>query len=193
LFSIGPARIAALIAVLAAAGGCRKKEDGGAGGQPAKADPAALAARDAAIQKWVDELQPSTLGREQQLAELRWFMVAAKPFAGMTIKVVSETIDTHAYESKTLAKAYEEITGLAVIHDLLQEGDVIEKLQTQMQSGTSIYDMASCAPLPGLSSTQCTSEPMGMFFNNSARPGLIGASTPETIGSPACACFGARM
>jgi glycerol transport system substrate-binding protein len=141
LFSIGPARIAALIAVLAAAGGCRKKEDGGAGGQPAKADPAALAARDAAIQKWVDELQPSTLGREQQLAELRWFMEAAKPFAGMTIKVVSETIDTHVYESKTLAKAFEEITGIAVIHDLLQEGDVIEKLQTQMQSGTSIYDM----------------------------------------------------
>ncbi|HSK03342.1 MAG TPA: ABC transporter substrate-binding protein [Kofleriaceae bacterium] len=141
MFSTGPARIAALVAVLAAAGGCRKKEDAGGGGQPAKADPAALAAREAAIQKWINELQPSTLGREQQIAELRWFMEAAKPFAGMTIKVVSETIDTHVYESKTLAKAFEEITGITVIHDLLQEGDVIEKLQTQMQSGTSVYDM----------------------------------------------------
>ena len=49
--------------------------------------------------------------------------------------MVSETIDTHVYESKTLAKAFEEITGIKVKHDIIQEGDVIEKLQTQMQSG----------------------------------------------------------
>jgi glycerol transport system substrate-binding protein len=55
--------------------------------------------------------------------------------------VVSETIDTHVYESKTMAKAFEEITGIKVKHDLIQEGDVIEKLQTQMQSGRNIYDM----------------------------------------------------
>ena len=59
-----------------------------------------------------------------------------------TIKVVSETIDTHVYESKTLAaKAFSEITGIKVIHDIIQEGDVIEKLQTQMQSGQNVYDM----------------------------------------------------
>jgi glycerol transport system substrate-binding protein len=54
--------------------------------------------------------------------------------------VVSETITTHEYESKTLAKAFEEITGIKVKHDLIQEGDVVEKLQTSMQSGKSIYD-----------------------------------------------------
>ena len=56
------------------------------------------------------------------------------------ITVVSETITTHEYESKTLAKAFEEITGIKVKHDLIQEGDVVEKLQTSMQSGKSIYD-----------------------------------------------------
>lgn len=54
--------------------------------------------------------------------------------------MVSETLTTHEYESKTLAKAFEEITGIKVKHDLIQEGDVVEKLQTSMQSGKSIYD-----------------------------------------------------
>ncbi len=95
-----------------------------------------------AAEKWVDtEFQPSTLTREQQLAELKFFRDAAKPYRGQTINVVSETIDTHVYESKTLAKAFEEITGVKVKHDIIQEGDVIEKLQTEMQSGRSIYDM----------------------------------------------------
>jgi glycerol transport system substrate-binding protein len=81
------------------------------------------------------------LTRAQQLEEMKWFREAGKAFRGTTINVVSETIDTHVYEAKTMAKAFEEITGIKVKHDLIQEGDVIEKLQTQMQSGRSIYDM----------------------------------------------------
>jgi glycerol transport system substrate-binding protein len=97
---------------------------------------------EAAAQRWIDtEFQPSTLTKAQQLAELKWFIEAAKPFRGQSIKVVSETIDTHVYESKTLAKAFTEITGIKLTHDLIQEGDVVEKLQTEMQSGKSIYDM----------------------------------------------------
>ncbi len=95
----------------------------------------------AAAQRWVDnEFQPSTLTKEQQMKEMEWFIKAAQPFRGMSIKVVSETIPTHEYESKTLTKAFEEITGIKVTHDLIQEGDVIEKLQTQWQSGENIYD-----------------------------------------------------
>ncbi|MAE93297.1 MAG: ABC transporter substrate-binding protein [Deltaproteobacteria bacterium] len=95
----------------------------------------------AAAEKWVDEeFKPSTLSREQQLAELTWFTRAAAPFRGMEINVVSETITTHEYEARTLARAFAEITGIRVNHDLIQEGDVIEKLQTQMQSGRNIYD-----------------------------------------------------
>jgi glycerol transport system substrate-binding protein len=89
----------------------------------------------AAAKKWVDEeFQPSTLSKADQMKEMEWFIKAAEPFKGMAIKVVSETIPTHEYESKVLTKAFEEITGIKVTHDLIQEGDVIEKLQVQMQS-----------------------------------------------------------
>ncbi len=94
-----------------------------------------------AAQQWIDkEFQPSTLSRQQQAGEMEWFINAARPFKGMEIKVVSETIPTHEYESKVLAKAFEEITGIKVTHDLIQEGDVIEKLQIQMQSGKNVFD-----------------------------------------------------
>jgi glycerol transport system substrate-binding protein len=101
-------------------------------------------AGEAEAKKWIDsEFQPSTLTKEQQTAELKWFIDAAKKLQAKGVKeisVVSETITTHEYESKTLAKAFEEITGIKVKHDLIQEGDVVEKLQTSMQSGKSIYD-----------------------------------------------------
>jgi glycerol transport system substrate-binding protein len=101
-------------------------------------------ADEAAAQKWIDsEFQPSTLNKDQQLAEMKWFIEAAKKLQDKGVKeisVVSETITTHEYESKTLAKAFTEITGIKVTHDLIQEGDVVEKLQTSMQSGKSIYD-----------------------------------------------------
>jgi glycerol transport system substrate-binding protein len=44
------------------------------------------------------------------------------------------------FESKFLAKAFSELTGIQLTHDLIQEGDVVEKLQTQMQSDRNIYD-----------------------------------------------------
>ncbi|MGB3250828.1 MAG: carbohydrate ABC transporter substrate-binding protein, partial [Tabrizicola sp.] len=82
----------------------------------------------------------SVLDRAGQEAEMQWFIDAAKPYAGMEIKVVSETIDTHSYEAKVLAPAFTAITGIKVTHDLIGEGDVVEKLQTQMQTGENIYD-----------------------------------------------------
>jgi len=103
--------------------------------QPSAEEQAALA------QRWIErEFQPSTLSPEQQAAELAWFAQAAAPFRGMRIAVVSEALTTHEYESTTLAKAFAEITGIEVTHDLIQEGDVIEKLQTQMQTGNNVYD-----------------------------------------------------
>jgi glycerol transport system substrate-binding protein len=96
---------------------------------------------DAAAKKWVaSEFTQSTLSSEQQLQEMAWFTKAAESFRGMSINVVSETITTHEYESRVLAKAFSEITGIKLNHDLIQEGDVVEKLQTQMQSGRNIYD-----------------------------------------------------
>jgi glycerol transport system substrate-binding protein len=101
-------------------------------------------ADEAAAKKWIDsEFQPSTLSKDKQAAEMKWFIEAAKKLQAKGVKeisIVSETLTTHEYESKTLAKAFEEITGIKVKHDLIQEGDVVEKLQTSMQSGKSIYD-----------------------------------------------------
>ena len=95
-------------------------------------------------EKWIgQEFQPSSLSKQQQMDEMKWFIDAAAKLKAKGIKeisVVSETIDTHVYESKVLAKAFEEITGIKVKHDIIQEGDVVEKLQTSMQSGKSIYD-----------------------------------------------------
>ncbi|MDB4137774.1 hypothetical protein N9762_06545, partial [Gammaproteobacteria bacterium] len=100
----------------------------------------ALVADTEDAQRWLPEFQPSTLTQTQQLDEMQWFIDAARPFVGMEIKVVSETITTHEYEAQTLAKAFTDITGIQVTHDLIGEGDVVEKLQTQMQSGENIYD-----------------------------------------------------
>ncbi len=94
-----------------------------------------------AAKKWLDqEFTDSTLSSAQQMEEMNWFINASKPYKGMKIKVVSETIATHVYESETLAKAFTEITGIEVEHVLTGEGDVIEHLQQQMYTGESLFD-----------------------------------------------------
>ena len=95
----------------------------------------------AAAKKWIDnEFQPSVLSKEEQMKEMEWFAKAAAPFKGMEINVLSETIPTHEYESKTLTKAFEEITGIKVNHQLLGEGEVVQAVQTQMQTKRNLYD-----------------------------------------------------
>ncbi|MCP5181665.1 MAG: carbohydrate ABC transporter substrate-binding protein [Pseudomonadales bacterium] len=123
-----------LLAALTACGGGETRNDAA----PASVSDEALAAN---AMQWMDtELHPTTLSRDEQLAELAWFSRASAPFRGMTINVVSETLTTHEYESQVLTRAFFDITGIKVNHDLIQEGDVIEKLQTQMQSGENVYD-----------------------------------------------------
>ncbi len=95
----------------------------------------------AEAERWIDEeFQPSALSRDEQLAEMDWFIRAAEPFQGLEINVLSETIPTHEYESRTLAKAFEEITGIKVNHQLLGEGEVVQAVQTQMQTNRNLYD-----------------------------------------------------
>ena len=95
----------------------------------------------AAAKNWVDsEFQPSVFSKEEQMKEMEWFAKAAAPFKGMEINVLSETIPTHEYESKTLTKAFEEITGIKVNHQLLGEGEVVQAVQTQMQTKRNLYD-----------------------------------------------------
>jgi len=94
-----------------------------------------------AAKKWIDsEFQPSTLSKQDQIKEMEWFIKAAQPFRGMEINVLSETIPTHTYESEVLTKAFEEITGIKVNHQLLGEGEVVQAVQTQMQTKRNLYD-----------------------------------------------------
>ncbi len=125
---VGGAAVAASAAMLKAA--------------PARAQSAFNADRQKdAAKKWIDgEFQPSTLSKDQQMAEMEWFIDAAKPFAGMTLNTVSEILNVHEYESKTLTKAFAEITGIKVNHDLMDEGLLVDKIEVEMQSGHPIYD-----------------------------------------------------
>ncbi len=95
----------------------------------------------AAAEKWIDEeFQPAAISRDEQVAEMQWFVDAAAPFAGMEINVLSETIPTHTYKSTVLTRAFEEITGIKVNHQLLGEGEVVQAVQTQMQTNRNLYD-----------------------------------------------------
>jgi len=103
--------------------------------------PPGVFAGQAEAEKWINkEFQPSTLSKAEQKKEMAWFVKAAAPFKGMEINVLSETIPTHEYESKVLTKAFEEITGIKVNHQLLGEGEVVQAVQTQMQTGRNLYD-----------------------------------------------------
>jgi glycerol transport system substrate-binding protein len=97
--------------------------------------------RMAAARRWMEEeFTPSTLSIDEQMAEMEFLIKAAEPYRGMEINVVSEALTTHEYEASVMARAFEEITGIRVNHNIIQEGDVVEALQTQMQSGRNVYD-----------------------------------------------------
>ncbi|HBK05508.1 MAG TPA: ABC transporter substrate-binding protein [Acetobacteraceae bacterium] len=94
-----------------------------------------------AAKKWVDsEFQPSTLSKDQQMAEMEWFIKASTPFKGMKVSCVSEILSIHEYESKTLTKAFADITGIQVNHEMMDEGLLVDKIEVEIQSGKPIYD-----------------------------------------------------
>ncbi|MGA9329943.1 MAG: twin-arginine translocation signal domain-containing protein, partial [Bradyrhizobium sp.] len=94
-----------------------------------------------AAKKWIDsEFQPSTLSKDQQMAEMEWFIKASAPFKGMQVSTASEILGIHEYESKTLTKAFAEITGIQVNHEMMDEGLIVDKISTEIQSGKPIYD-----------------------------------------------------
>ncbi|MDM8516430.1 ABC transporter substrate-binding protein [Desulfobacterales bacterium HSG16] len=98
------------------------------------------AAKDA-IAKWIAEFQPSVMSEDEQKKELEWFAKAAKPFQNIKIRSVAEGINTHKWEAKVLAKAFFEITGIKVVHDIIGEGEVVERLQKQIETSKKTYDI----------------------------------------------------
>ena len=95
---------------------------------------------DLAIVNWVEVFQPSALSRQERLEELLWFKEKAKVFRGKKIKTVAENIDTHYWESRVLARAFFEITGIEVEHEIIGEGDVVTRIMDQIENGTLWYD-----------------------------------------------------
>jgi glycerol transport system substrate-binding protein len=93
-----------------------------------------------AAKKWLDEFQPSTLTKDQQMAEMQWFIKAAAPFKGMKVNCVSEILSIHEYESKVLTKAFADITGIQVNHEMMDEGLLVDKIEVEIQSGKPVYD-----------------------------------------------------
>ena len=88
-----------------------------------------------------NEFQPlDALDREEQMKEMEWFINAAKPFAGMEVNVLSEGSRPTPMNSTVLTKAFEEITGIKVNHQILGEGEVVQAVQTQMQTNRNLYD-----------------------------------------------------
>lgn len=93
------------------------------------------------IGSWVEnEFIHSSITKSEQIDELQWFANAAKPYRGLTIRVVSENIATHRYESNLLAKSFTEITGIKVIHEVTEEDDLVKKMQLQLDTGINLYD-----------------------------------------------------
>src|SRR6056297_2136592 len=98
-------------------------------------------AADEAIEKWADYFDPSVLSREERIAELEWFKEAAEEFKGMGLKSTAEGITTHKFASQVLADAFTEITGIEVVHDIIGEGEIVDRVQRQIQTGTKLYDI----------------------------------------------------
>lgn len=94
-----------------------------------------------AIEKWIEVFSPSVLTEEEQRQELEWFAKAAEPYRGMEIVSCAEGIATHKWESEVLAEAFTEITGIKVTHDIIGEGEVVDRIQRQMQTGRKLYDI----------------------------------------------------
>ena len=126
----------------------------------------------AAAEKWIDEeFQPSALSVDEQKAEMQWFIDAAAPYAGMEINVLSETIPTHSYESEVLTKAFEDITGIKVNHQLLGEGEVVQAVQTQMQTQRNLYDgYVNASALIGTPARLAQRPRVSIWMTLSARP-----------------------
>ncbi len=94
---------------------------------------------ESAILKWAQFFQPSALSQKELKEELQWFKDTAEPFRGKQIRSTAEDIKTHFWERDILAKAFEEITGIHVDHEIIGEGSVVQRIMEQQKSGRIIY------------------------------------------------------
>ena len=67
----------------------------------------------------------------------KWNFSSALPnrFAASRFTWSPQTIPTHVYEARFLARAFREITDIGVVHDLVREGELVERIQQQVRTG----------------------------------------------------------
>ncbi|MCP4132148.1 MAG: carbohydrate ABC transporter substrate-binding protein [bacterium] len=93
-----------------------------------------------AIEKWTEIFQPSVLNQKERNDELKWFHNASKDLREVKIKSVAEHIETHYWESRVLAKAFKQITGIEVQHEIIGEGQVVLLIMDQIENNNYHYD-----------------------------------------------------
>jgi glycerol transport system substrate-binding protein len=96
---------------------------------------------DEAIHHWAKQFNRSSLSQEDMIAELEWFRDSGEKFKGKTIHSIAEGIKTHYWERDVLAKAFYDITGVHIRHNIKGEGTVVESLMKQLTSGKILYDI----------------------------------------------------
>jgi glycerol transport system substrate-binding protein len=79
--------------------------------------------------------------REERLKELRWFQESTEDLRGLTVHSVAENIESHFYESRVLSRAFEDITGIRVIHRIIPEGDLVPLVVDQIENNVRHYDI----------------------------------------------------
>lgn len=98
-------------------------------------------ASEEAVDYWAQEFNHSSLSNIQVKKELNWFRQTGSKFKGKKIKSIAEGIKTHIWERDVLAKAFYDLTGIEVEHDIRGEGAVVDLLMRQMTSGSNSYDI----------------------------------------------------
>jgi glycerol transport system substrate-binding protein len=93
------------------------------------------------VEKWTEIFQPSVFSREERYKELKWFHDTAGELRGMKIRSAAENIETHYWESRVLAIAFRELTGIEVDHRIMPENRVVDSIIKQIQNNVRLYDI----------------------------------------------------
>ncbi len=72
--------------------------------------------------------------------EVSWWAKAAEPYAGVTIRGISESTPPSKYVSDVLAKQFEEETGIKVEFEVTSWDQMYDKAIKDMEAATGIYD-----------------------------------------------------
>ena len=100
----------------------------------------------AAAEKFLSEeiAGVSVLSADEQKKEMQWFIDAAKPFTDLEIKVVSETIGTHEYESQVLAPLSRLSQALKLPMTLLVKVTLLRSFSCEVISCEVLTDLCTC-------------------------------------------------